>query len=495
MYNTHNYIRTNVKTRHIIKRTFKCIAIGLMLSATRLSAQTPIVLHAFTAASGLTNADGFNSTAHLILSGNLLYGTTQFGGTNGYGTVFSMHTDGTCYKVLYAFTGGADGAVPHQNLVVSGNMIYGTVNGGTNPITGGSVFSMTTNGDNFNTLYTFPTNAITSANGSLGNPNGGLTLCDGTLYGTAYQGGISNAGSIFSVTTNGNFTLLRLFEPGTDGANPLGVLVLSDGTLYGTARNGGSNGIWGTVYSISTNGENFTVLHTFSGGTNDAHEPQGGVILCGNMLYGTTIYGGTYGHGTVFAISTNGSSYSILHSFNPATGEGVDARTGIVMAGNTVYGITLLYKGSNLSGSIYSVNTDGSSFTTLYGFSPPSGGVIGGTNASGSAPDGTLVMSGNVLYGTAPYGGVYGNGTIFSLPVIPFISSLKVTGTNVTHNAIDGIEGETCTLLASPNLTLPLSQWTPLATNILTSGGNFTFTNAANPASSPQFYTLQTTLP
>jgi uncharacterized repeat protein (TIGR03803 family) len=502
MYNARNHIGTNVKLCQIIKRSFKCIAIGLVLSATRLAAQTPVVLHAFSndgpdPAAGFesfTNADGFNSTADLVLSGNILYGTTQLGGANGYGTVYSVHTDGTCYKVLYTFTGGADGAIPHQDLVVSGNMIYGTVDRGTNESTGGSIFSLTTNGDNFSTVYTFLTNEIDS-DGVLGNPNGGLTLCNGTLYGTAYQGGITNSGSIFSVTTNGYFTLLHRFEPGTDGGNPLGVLVLTNGTLYGTARNGGSNGVLGSVYSISTNGENFTVLHMFSSGTNDGHLPQGGVILCGNMLYGTTFAGGTYNRGTVFVISTNGTSYSILHSFNPATGEGVDGRTGLVMAGNTLYGIAAVYGGTSLSGSIYSVNTDGSSFTTVYGFSPPSGVVIGGTNAYGSTPDGILVMSGNVLYGTTPYGGVYGNGTIFSLPVVPSISSLNVAETNVTLNAIDGIEGETCVELASPNLTLPLNQWTPMATDVLSSGGNFTFTNVVNSATSQQFYLLQTTVP
>ncbi len=494
-----------MKTSQIIRKLFKGAAIGLILSATRLFAQTPVVLHAFTIGNvdptkyqAITNADGYNSTAHLVLSGNVLYGTTQEGGTNGYGTVYSVHTDGTCYRVLYEFTGGADGAIPHQDLVVSGDMIYGTVGRGTNLSTGGSIFSLTTNGDNFSTIYTFLTNGD-EPDGALGNPNGGLTLCNGTLYGTAYQGGITNAGSIFSVTTNGYFSLLHLFEPGTDGENPLGVLALTNGTLYGTARNGGTNGvIAGTVYSISTNGQNFTVLHTFNNlenGSSDGHSPQGGVILCGNMLYGTTLVGGTYNRGTIFAISTNGGSYSILHSFNPATDKGLEGEAGIVMAGNTLYGTTLIYDSYSLSGSIYSINTDGSSFTILYGFSPPSGDEIGGTNAYGSVLAGTLAMSGNVLYGTTPYGGVYGDGTIFSLPVVPSISSLNVTETNVTLNAIDGIEGETCVELASPILTLPLDQWTPLATNVLSSGGDFTMTNTVNPATPQQFYLLQTTVP
>jgi hypothetical protein len=45
----------------------------------------------------------------------------------------------------------------------------------------------------------------------------------------------------------------------------------------------------------------------------------------------------------------------------------------------------------------------------------------------------------------------------------------------------------------STNLTFPLNQWTPLATNTLTQAGNFSFNvnNAINPSASQQFFTLQ----
>ena len=77
----------------------------------------------------------------------------------------------------------------------------------------------------------------------------------------------------------------------SDGVYPLTVLVLSGGTLYGAASGGGTNNL-GTVFSVGTDGSAFTVLHTFNG-TNFANaegaRPQGSLILSGNTLYGTCL--------------------------------------------------------------------------------------------------------------------------------------------------------------------------------------------------------------
>jgi uncharacterized repeat protein (TIGR03803 family) len=62
-----------------------------------------------------------------------LYGTTTAGGTNGDGVVFSINTNGTCFTNLYSFAGGGDGANPYAGLTLSGNTLYGTaLYGGTN---------------------------------------------------------------------------------------------------------------------------------------------------------------------------------------------------------------------------------------------------------------------------------------------------------------------------------------------------------------------------
>lgn len=77
---------------------------------------------------------------------------------------------------------------------------------------------------------------------------------------------------------------------------------------------------------------------------------------------------------------------------------------------------------------------------------------------------------------------------------MPDITSVNLAGTNLVLNASNGVAGETCIMLASPSLSQHLSRWNPVATNILSAGGNsaITATNAVNPAAPQQFYILKT---
>ena len=78
-----------------------------------------------------------------------------------------------------------------------------------------------------------------------------------------------------------------------DGAQSEAGLILSGNTLYGTASNGGSSGN-GTVFAVNTDGTGFTTLHSFTDG-NDGANPGAGLILSGNTLYGTASEGGSFG--------------------------------------------------------------------------------------------------------------------------------------------------------------------------------------------------------
>ena len=102
----------------------------------------------------------------------------------------------------------------------------------------------------------------------------------------------------------------------SDGVEPLGALLLSGNTLYGTASGGGTNGNR-TVFAVNTDGSGFTVLHTFTALINstnsDGANPSGGLILSGNLLIGTAQIGGSAGNGTVFAVRTDG-----LYFYEPA---------------------------------------------------------------------------------------------------------------------------------------------------------------------------------
>src|SRR5262249_249401 len=134
-------------------------------------------------------------------------------------------------------------------------------------------------------------------------PYAGLTPGNnGTFYGTASLGGSSGLGTVFAVNADGTgFTILYSFAGGSDGANPWAGLVLLGNTLYGTAYRGGSTS-YGTVFALNTDGTGFTNLHTFTG-SSDGANPNSALILSGNKLYGTAAYGGNSAAGTVFALN------------------------------------------------------------------------------------------------------------------------------------------------------------------------------------------------
>jgi uncharacterized repeat protein (TIGR03803 family) len=205
--------------------------------------------------------------------------------------VFKLNTDGTGYTVLKTFT-GSDGAYPKEDLLLSGETLYGTTSqGGT--AGRGTVFKVTTNGTAFSVLKHFTTSDGASV-------NGGLALSGATLYGTTAAGGTPSLGTVFKVNTNGaGFAILRWFNAGATGANPGAGPILSGSVLYGTTYNGGSFGK-GVLFRMNTNGTGYTVLKSFNG--TDGAAPFAPLTLSGGQIYGTTRDGGWYGLGTVFRI-------------------------------------------------------------------------------------------------------------------------------------------------------------------------------------------------
>lgn len=195
------------------------------------------ILHMFSGNAG--TGDGANPAAGLIrASDGNFYGTTQFGGANGAGTVFKMTPSGAV-TVLHSFsTSDASGTYPQSALVEArdGNL-YGTCySGGANSV--GTVFRISKAGS-FQKIYDF-----TNASGNIGYaPKAGLIQAsDGNLYGTAWQGGsvFNSDGTVYELTMSGVATLLASFDPNTTGMTPLDVPLLgSDGNLYVTSPNGG----------------------------------------------------------------------------------------------------------------------------------------------------------------------------------------------------------------------------------------------------------------
>lgn len=245
----------------------------------------------------------------------------------------------------------------------------------------------------FWTLYSFG-----AVPGGGTQPNAGLVLSSNTFYGTTFEGGSAGFGTVFAVNTDGSgYTNLYSFTDGSDGANPYAGLVLSGNTLYGTALYGGSSN-YGTVFAINTDGSDFTNLYSFTGCTNGAY-PYASLVLSGGTLYGVTSAG-------IFAVNTDGSDFTTMYSFTNGNTNGSDAICdGLVLSGTTLYGIVGI-GGTNGFGTLFNANTDGSGFTNLLTFNDGS---------DGADPYAQLILSGSTLYGTTARGGVSNNGTVFAV--------------------------------------------------------------------------------
>jgi uncharacterized repeat protein (TIGR03803 family) len=469
-------------------------------------AQTLTVLHSFATPSALngTNVDGANPITGLALVGNSLCGSAVNGGRFAAGSMFALNPDGTGFLLIRSFTNSADAQNPESDFVPRGNAFYGTSFGG-GPQWSGTIFASQTNGSGSVLRSFLFLNSDTATNVGGGCPAGPLVLSGTALYGAATTGGFYANGSLFVAATNGStlsslhdFSLLdSISGTNTDGATPWGGLILSGNTLYGTASAGGTAGN-GTVFSINTSGTGFTTLYSFSSldpvtRTNaDGAIPYGGLVLSNGILYGTTMVGGTGANGTVFSVSTNGSNFAVLHHFsalNIATGTNVDGAkpcSDLTLSGTTLYGTTPA-GGNGAVGSLFSLKTDGSSFNSLYSFSPIN--AANGTNTDGAWPIGGLLLLSNSVYGTAFGGGPGAAGTVFSLsvPAPPATIMSIVPNPNGTFT-LSFIGGPNSTNIVQACSDLPSRLWQNISTNIADGGGNWQFTDPNATQTSVRFY-------
>lgn len=409
-----------------MKKYYVLICSLFFIGITTVRAQYT-VLHNFIDSGAAGNANGEYPTDNdLILSGSVLYGTTQNGGAYDYGTIFSINTDGTGYKDLWDFDDtGTNGAQPYGSLILSGGVLYGmTLVGGINGV--GNIFSINTNGTGYKDIYNFNNTPGTNPF----KPVGTLILSGGVFYGMTNSGGANENGAVFSVNMNGTgFTDLLDFGGLTaTGQDPNGnSLILSGNVLYGMTPDGGPIYGDGTVFSMHTDGSGYKELLDFDG-TNGAN-PDGYLTLCGNKLYGMTDYGGLYDSGCMFSIDTNGGGYSDMIDFRGAKGAFPEAS--FILSGNLLYGMAS--GGGDGYGTIFSIDTAGSRFKALYYF----------MDYDGANPWSDLTLSGNLLYGMTQNGGENDNGVIFKIDTGSIASVDNLTanpGTiNVYPNPSNGI--------------------------------------------------------
>jgi uncharacterized repeat protein (TIGR03803 family) len=395
------------------------VAFGLLASVAQTAqAQTFTVIHAFTG--GADGARPYAGTT-MDLEGNL-YGTDWAGGA-GHGTVYKLtqKNGNWVFAPLYKFAGGNDGAVPFGPVGIGPDgSLYGTTYyGGGDGCSGfgcGTVFNVRPPGAVCGAALCPGTETVLHR--FRGEPSDGARpfygdlIFDqaGSLYGTTYNGGAINGGTVFKLTpSNGAWEESVLYSFGSDGAGPAdGVIFDTVGNLYGTTVWGGSIG-WGVVFQLTPSGSGWTenVLYSFQNG-NDGVNPVGGLIFdqSGN-LYGTTLSGGANGGGTVYQLSLSSGGWTLTTLYSFSGGGGSVASLSMDASGNLY--CTTEYDGAYGGGSVCKLTRSkgGWSYTSLHDFTGGNDGayLLGGV---------TLDANGN-LYGTASAGGAYGSGVVWEI--------------------------------------------------------------------------------
>jgi uncharacterized repeat protein (TIGR03803 family) len=372
------------------------------------------------------------------------------------------------FQMLYAFTGGTDGAGPGGDLIADANgALYGTVGSGGGHGGGqgcglsgcGAVFKLTPGPSGYteSILYGFYGSDYNDGDG----PSSGV-IADksGALYGTTLLGGSAGIGTVFKLTpTPSGYTetVLYSFQGGSDGSDPeAGLIADASGALYGTTFLGGSTSCapltCGTVFKLTPTASGYqeSILHSFQWG-NDGFNPYGGLIIDkSGALYGTTSHGGSANiHcGTVFrlvprkASSADGSSYSkeTLYAFGGGQDGCNPVATLVADKHGTLYGTTGSGGGTICGsgtgcGTAFKLTPTGRGYaeSILYRFAPPT------KTDDGWYPESKLTLRDGTLYGTTLAGGqsgYHGYGTVYKLT--PTRSGYRESIIHVFHYTADG---------------------------------------------------------
>jgi uncharacterized repeat protein (TIGR03803 family) len=356
---------------------------------------TESVLYSFATTGGDASYPYHNNL--LLASDGNFYGLTFYGGAHGDGTVFKITPAGV-ETVLYSFAVGSDGYEPYGSLVqgTDGNFYGMTYEGGTH--SDGTVFKITPAGVE-SVLYSF-------AGGSDGDDAYGSLLqgTDGNFYGTTEGGGANNEGTVFKVTPAGVETVLYSFAGGSDGKDPYyeSLVQGTDGNFYGTTYDGGTNDE-GTVFKVTSAGAE-TVLWTF-GSVSDGQYPYGSLIqgTDGNF-YGLTYEGGANDEGTAFKITPAGVE-TVLWSFGSASDGEYPYGSLFQATDGNFYGMTY-GGGAHNEGTIFEITPSGTE-TVVWSLGAGSDGTEP-YNSLTVGPDGTL-------YGLTDEGGANGEGAVIQL--------------------------------------------------------------------------------
>lgn len=402
---------------------------------------------------GVMGSQGINPQTRLLPGGDgALYGTTYNGGPSGRGVIFRINEDGSGFKVLHEFKALAnDGANPYADLVFGPDgALYGTTQGG-GANGQGVVFTMSRDGSDYRVLFHF-------AFATGGGPRGHLLQgADGAFYSTTQIGGAGGEGVVYKIQPDGTgYAVLHHFGIGPTGSDcDTGLTLGSDGVLYGVTSSGGT-AQRGTVFRINVDGSGFATLHSFLGmASGDGEEPDGRLVELNGVFYGTTErggIGGVVGNGTIYRINRDGGVYEVVRRMDAANGDPAGLTSELILGGDDA-----LY--STGGSTVFKIMPDGSGLQVLHRFvrGPTDGGFVhgvafgadgalygvtqfGGATDQGivfrATPDGSeyavlhhfrhgatgpslprsrLVSSSGVFFGTGESGGSSNAGAIFSM--------------------------------------------------------------------------------
>jgi len=251
-----------------------------------------------------------------------LWGVTEEGGDFDGGTLFSLTNDGNNFTKHYDFKNDAGFNPVYTHLILGGDgYLYGITSEG-GKYSDGVLFRINTADQHFEKIYemqNFPDSVYLNNHQDGKTVTGSLTKSSfGAMYGMASQGGSENQGTIFSFDP-----LARTFEKiydfnnnTTPGKNPSGSLVESVSYwFYGMTTEGGINNN-GVIFRFNGLTHAFSVVHELS--DDDGTNPIGDFLTASDgKLYGMAAYGGAYSQGTIFRVNPFTLTFNKLIDFAP----------------------------------------------------------------------------------------------------------------------------------------------------------------------------------
>lgn len=474
-----------------MKRRFLSIMVAALIVAGSTSLQQVSRVAAETAPTLISLQGGPVNPWGRVIQGpdRTLYGTSHDGGS--LGTVYKLASGSTAPQLVYGFPNRTDGSGTDAPVIQGQDgRLYGTTYYDGGSARCGTIFAVNPDGTGFTVLHTF-------ADTDGCNPTAGLVQADnGNLYGTVYTGGPNHLGGIFRIAPDGSgYTVLHMFTNVNEGSNPrAGLIEGLDGRLYGTTMGGGAKG-GGIVFAINPDGSGFSTIYAFGRNTTDGGaSPRGGLVQGSDgTLYGTTSAGGQYGQGSAFKL-TLGGTFTVLHTFG-ATGDGKSPHAELLLASDgRLYG-TAASGGSKEAGLVFSVGTDGSGYTVIHTF-------LGGST-DGSVPETGLIQDDSgALVGTTTGGGAKNWGTVYSLtlglarpaPATRMIAPASgPTGTSILIHGryFVGVSGVTVGG-TSATFSVPSAEWMRVTVPANAVSGPVVITTPAGSVTAGQFKVLLT---